>query len=135
VNVDAQGGTPSAEADLPVNKTGKVLNPVQDGLNLKLNSWSPGSGFAVFEQPQTTRTAGDQLFVSGRGDPQWNLPQRSPRRSPCHVRRAPRRHPPMGVEPPRAGAKRRLFAARGVRPGEVLREVSNILRAIYSGDK
>jgi hypothetical protein len=44
------------------------LNPVQDGLNLKLNSWSPGSGFAVFDQPQTTRTVGDQLFVSGRVD-------------------------------------------------------------------
>lgn len=39
----------SAEADLLVNKTGEMLNPVQDGLNVQLNSWSPGSGFVVFD--------------------------------------------------------------------------------------
>jgi hypothetical protein len=65
MDVDLQGATLVPEPDLPVNEASEMLNPVQDGLNLQLNSWSPGQGFAVFEQPQTTRTLGDQLFVSG----------------------------------------------------------------------
>jgi hypothetical protein len=64
VDVDPQGGPPLLQADLPVDEAGEMLNPVQDGLNVELNSWSPGSGFVVFEQPQTTRTFRDQLFVS-----------------------------------------------------------------------
>jgi hypothetical protein len=49
VNIEAQRGTVSAEADRLVNKTGEMLHPVQDGLNLQLNSWSPGWGFVVFD--------------------------------------------------------------------------------------
>jgi hypothetical protein len=69
LDVDAQSPPASPEANLLVNKTGKRLNPVQDRLNLQLNGWSPGQGFAVYEQPQTTWTWGDQLFVSGLAYP------------------------------------------------------------------
>jgi len=65
VDVDPQAGALLLEADLSVDEAGEMLNPVQDGLNVQLNSWSPGSGFVVFEQPQTTQTIRDQLFVSG----------------------------------------------------------------------
>jgi hypothetical protein len=36
--------------DVPKNKSGKVLNRVQHGLNLQLNSWSPGRVLALFKQ-------------------------------------------------------------------------------------
>jgi hypothetical protein len=36
--------------DVPKNKSGKVLNRVQHGLNLQLNSWSPGRGLPLFKQ-------------------------------------------------------------------------------------
>jgi putative methionine-R-sulfoxide reductase with GAF domain len=37
----------AAEADVLVNKAGKMLNRVQNGLNLQLNSWSPVRGLAL----------------------------------------------------------------------------------------
>ena len=74
IDVDAQGGSLSTEVNLPVNETSEVLNPVQDGLNLELNSWSPGRGFAVFEQQQTTWIIADQLFVFGRVSSRSNVP-------------------------------------------------------------
>src|SRR5690606_26325536 len=37
-----------AEPDGLVNKTGKALNPVQNGLNFELDSWSPGRGLRSF---------------------------------------------------------------------------------------
>jgi hypothetical protein len=51
-----------------------MLNPVQDGLNLELNSWSPGRGFVVFEQRQTTWIMADQLFVFGGVVPGSKVP-------------------------------------------------------------
>jgi len=42
MDVNLQGATVLPEPDLPVNETDKVLNPIQNGLNLELNSWSPG---------------------------------------------------------------------------------------------
>jgi len=65
VDVDAQAGVLAQEANLPVNETGKMLNPVQNGLNGQLNSWSPGQGFAVFNNGKLPETLGDQLFISG----------------------------------------------------------------------
>jgi hypothetical protein len=37
----------AAEPDVLVNKTRKMLNGVQEGLNLQLNSWSPGLSVCV----------------------------------------------------------------------------------------
>ncbi len=48
VDVDAQPDTSSAEPDLPVDKASETLNPVEDRLNVQLNSWSPGFGFCSF---------------------------------------------------------------------------------------
>jgi len=105
VDVDAQRGTSSAKLDLTVNKAGETLNPVQNGLNMQLNSRSPGLGFAVFVQPQTTRTFRDQLFTSGPLDPRSHLPP-TPHAAVPSSFRAARRHSPMGVEPLRAEAQR-----------------------------
>jgi len=74
IDVDAQRGTSSAEPDLPIDKAGETLNPVEDGLNVQLNSWSPGLGFVVFVQPQTTRIFRDQLFTFAPVDPRANIP-------------------------------------------------------------
>jgi hypothetical protein len=52
------------EPGVLANKTRKTLDPVQDGLNFDLNSWSPGRVFVVAEQQQTTLDCRDQLFVS-----------------------------------------------------------------------
>jgi hypothetical protein len=65
VDVDPHTGTVVPEADLPVNETGEMLNPVQDGLKMKLNSWSPGRSFVSVKKPQITRLFRDQLFVFG----------------------------------------------------------------------
>jgi hypothetical protein len=51
------------EPDVPVNKSGKGLNRVQNGLNFELNSWSPCRVLALFSNWQTTRISWDQLFV------------------------------------------------------------------------
>src|ERR1019366_3274708 len=40
-----------------------MLNGVQEGLNLQLNSWSPCRVFALRLNSQITRTVGDQLFL------------------------------------------------------------------------
>jgi hypothetical protein len=53
--------TITMEADVAVNESGKTLNGVQNGLNLQLNSWSPGRALALFRNWQTTRFLGDQL--------------------------------------------------------------------------
>jgi hypothetical protein len=53
----------AAEPDVLVNKAGKRLKGVQQGLNLQLNSWSPGRGLACsFFNSQATRPTDDQLF-------------------------------------------------------------------------
>jgi len=53
----------AAEPDVVVNKAGKRLKGVQQGLNLQLNSWSPGRGLACsFFNSQATRPTDDQLF-------------------------------------------------------------------------
>jgi hypothetical protein len=97
VNIDAQGGTVSAEADLVVNKTGEMLNPVQDGLNVQLNNWSPGSGFVVFDNRKLPAPDGISYSFLDRS---------VRRRLPWFLR--PRWPSPTGVEPPRAEAKRTL---------------------------
>jgi hypothetical protein len=53
--------TIALEADVAENESGKTLNGVQNGLNLQLNSWSPGRVLALFRNWQTTRFLGDQL--------------------------------------------------------------------------
>jgi hypothetical protein len=54
VDVDARAGIMAMQADLSIDEAGKMLNPVQDGFNVQLNSWSPSGGwFVVVEQPQT----------------------------------------------------------------------------------
>jgi len=53
----------AAETDVRINKSRKMLNCVQEGLNLQLNSWSPGRVFTLPLNSQITRTAGDQLFL------------------------------------------------------------------------
>src|SRR5271157_40479 len=40
-----------------------MLNGVQEGLNVQLNSWSPCRMFALPLNSQITRTVGDQLFL------------------------------------------------------------------------
>ena len=40
----------AAEPDVAENKSGKMLNRVQNGLNLQLNSWSPVRGLAAVLQ-------------------------------------------------------------------------------------
>ncbi len=65
MDVNVQGRTVVPEPDRPVDEARERLNPVQDGLNVQLNSWSPGREFVCLEHPQITRTFWDQLFVSG----------------------------------------------------------------------
>ena len=48
--------------DVAINKSGKVLNRVQHGLNLQLNSWSPGRVLLGWSNWQTTRSVDDRLF-------------------------------------------------------------------------
>jgi hypothetical protein len=43
------------EADVAENESGKTLNRVQNGLNLQLNSWSPGRVLALPLNSQITR--------------------------------------------------------------------------------
>jgi len=53
----------AAKPDVLVNKARKTLNDVQEGLNMQLNSWSPGRVFVLPLNSQITRTVGDQLFL------------------------------------------------------------------------
>jgi hypothetical protein len=53
----------AAEPDVLVNKARKMLNGVQEGLNLQLNSWSPCRMFVLSFNSQTTRMVADQLFL------------------------------------------------------------------------
>jgi len=56
--------------DVPKNKSGKVLNRVQHGLNLQLNSWSPGRGLALFKQLASYSKCGRPAILFYRlGDP------------------------------------------------------------------
>ncbi len=84
------------EADVAKDKSGKTLNRVQNGLNLQLNSWSPGRGLVRFCHWHITRTSGDQLFgftaldalapsLGGGGERRRRLSNSSSRR-----RRSPR---------------------------------------------
>jgi hypothetical protein len=86
----------AVEPDVTVNESGKTLNRVQNGLNLQLNSWSPGRVFVLRLNSQTTRFSGDQLFgftalddlapsLGGGGERRRRLPNSSSRR-----RRSPR---------------------------------------------
>ena len=62
LNLDAQRGALAEQTHLPVNEAFEVLNPVQDGLNLQLNSWSPRRVCVFIFTSQTKPTTGDQLF-------------------------------------------------------------------------
>jgi len=42
VDLDAERVASTAQPNRPIHEARKVLNPVQEGLNLELNSWSPG---------------------------------------------------------------------------------------------
>jgi hypothetical protein len=86
----------AAQPDVLENKSGEMLNGVQNGLNLQLNSWSPGRVLAFLIHSQATRTVGDQLFdfttldaiapsMGGGGERRRRLPNSSSRR-----RRSPR---------------------------------------------
>jgi hypothetical protein len=86
----------AVEADVVENEPGKMLNRVQNGLNVQLNSWSPGRGLALFCNLHLTRTSWDQLFaftvldnlapsLGGGGERRRRLPNSSSRR-----RRSPR---------------------------------------------
>ncbi len=61
--VDAQGGTPPANADLLTDTAPGMSKPVWDGPNLHLNDRSPARGVAVYERLQTARTSGDRRLV------------------------------------------------------------------------
>ena len=57
----------AAQPDVAVNKSRKMLNSVQKGFNLQLNSWSPFRGWALSSyHTHITRTSGDQLFFTTR---------------------------------------------------------------------
>src|SRR5271155_2267631 len=62
----------AAEPDILINESRKMLNGVQEGLNLQLNSWSPFRLFALPLNSQITRTVGDQLFLL----PPWTTSRR-----------------------------------------------------------
>ena len=52
----------AAEPDVLVNKARKMLNGVQEGLNLQLNSWSPGRMFALpFELANYSNSRGSAI--------------------------------------------------------------------------
>ena len=55
--------TVAAEPDLLVNKACKTLNPVQNGLNFELDSWSFGRGFVFLFQLTNYSKKRDQLSV------------------------------------------------------------------------
>ena len=60
----------AAEPDVLVNKAGKMLNRVQNGLNLQLNSWSPGSRVgAVLQLAQLLESSGISYFFYHPGRP------------------------------------------------------------------
>ena len=52
----------SAQFNLLVNKASKVLNRVQKGLKLELNSWSPFGRSFVVGKLRLNRILGDQLL-------------------------------------------------------------------------
>jgi hypothetical protein len=59
--------------DIPVYKSGKMLNRVQNGLNLKLNSWSP---FSIVLLCFVTGSLIGFLAISYFILPPWTSPRR-----------------------------------------------------------
>ena len=54
------GRYPAAQTNALVNKSHKMLNPVEDGFNFQLHRWSPARWFAFVFNSQTTRIHSDQ---------------------------------------------------------------------------
>ena len=61
------------QADVVENESGKTLNRVQNGLNLELNSWSPGRVLVLLCKLHLTPNLGDQLFPFRPGTPSRRL--------------------------------------------------------------
>jgi hypothetical protein len=46
-HLQAQFAPGTAQSNVSINKSGKRLNPVQEGLNFEVDSWPFGRGFVV----------------------------------------------------------------------------------------
>ena len=67
VNVDAQRTGLLHQLDSFVDEAGEMLNPVQKGFNVELNSWSPGLSVALFSPAANlTPKGGSAIHFLGR---------------------------------------------------------------------
>src|ERR1019366_2772761 len=92
-----------------------MLNGVQEGLNLQLNSWSPCRVFALRLNSQITRTVGDQLFLLPPWTPSRRLWAGAASGGDGLPNFSSRRRRSLRVPAPPAPAHRRAREARKLR--------------------